>query len=328
MPAHRNGFPGGWRRQCPSPGDGGDPSPGLRLAGRVPGLGAQAGAELPVGGGQAKEVPCCRLAGAAAAEPPGGGGGKGGETAAFGCPKRRAQPRPPDCQPSLPPRGRGTRVREPGAARPLRLRGWAALRSPGLRLSSARRRPPPSSASQCLPISLVFVFTTAGLPIPTEGLKDTQTVPPPPTNPTSNRTTPTHKHTVAHSREHPLRNRQVDTDSLKESKRARDGTGETETRRETAIQRETQRTERMETLTDRQTDRQTDRPGDETERKVERGRPEREKVRESESQSARALEKEHSAMELGLARNRVAGPGCGRTNGALRRVFPWLGWLL
>ncbi|KAK2086105.1 hypothetical protein P7K49_035530 [Saguinus oedipus] len=66
----------------------------------------------------------------------------------------------------------------------------------------------------------------------------------------------------------------------------------------------------METLTDRQTDRQTDRPGDETERKVERGRPEREKVRESESQSARALEKEHSAMELGLARNRVAGPGC------------------
>ncbi|KAK2086106.1 hypothetical protein P7K49_035531 [Saguinus oedipus] len=285
MPAHRNGFPGGWRRQCPSPGDGGDPSPGLRLAGRVPGLGAQAGAELPVGGGQAKEVPCCRLAGAAAAEPPGGGAGlrRGRRRGGLRLPQE-AGPATPARLPALTaatwPRdsGPGARSRSPAAA--------AGLGRSPLSGSTPQLRPPPASAFFGLPMPPDFArlrLHDGRAPDPNGGAQGHPDGPAPPTTPTSNRTTPTHKHTVAHSREHPLRNRQVDTDSLKEN---------------------------------------------ETERKVERGRPEREKVRESESQSARALEKEHSAMELGLARNRVAGPGCGRTNGALRRVFPWLGWLL
>lgn len=168
-------------------------------------------------------------------------------------------------QPSLPPRGRGTRVPEPGAAaRPMRLRGWAALRSP-LSGSTPQLRPPPGSAFFGLPMPPDFArlrLHDGQAPDPNRGAQGHPDGPAPTPTPTSNPTTPTHKHTVAHSREHPLRNRHVDTDSLKESKRARDGTGETETRRETAIQRETQRTERMETLTDRQRDRPTDRQTD------------------------------------------------------------------
>ena len=113
-----------------------------------------------------------------------------------------------------------------------------------------------------------------------------------PSTPTSNPTPLTHKHTLAHSREHPPRNTHIDTDISKEGKRARDGTVVKETRSETAIQRETHRTKRMEAPTDRRTDRKTNRQTDPpTQPEMRHGARWRGKTRKREGEGVRGPER-------------------------------------